>query len=98
MERSCLSLKLKDRVRNTVIRSKTKVTDALLFSQSLKWKWAGHVARYSDDRWTSEVTKWKGPQGTRSRGRPHARWQDEIVATAGTNWLHIAKEDRKSVV
>lgn len=95
MERSCLGLKLRDRVRNTNIRKKTNVTDALRFSQSLKWKWAGHVARHSDNRWTKTVTEWKGPRGSRARGRPCARWQDEIVTTAGKNWLDIAKDRDK---
>ncbi|KAI8442009.1 hypothetical protein MSG28_005662 [Choristoneura fumiferana] len=57
---------LRDKIRNSDIRYRTKVTDALLFSQELKWKWAGHAARYTDDRWTSRLLKWRGPYGARS--------------------------------
>ena len=69
--------------------------DALYFAQSLKWRWAGHVARFGDDRRTINVTKWKGPQGKRSRGRPRARWQDDIVAQAGKDWMFTAKDREK---
>lgn len=92
MERSCLGIKLNDKVKNVDIRKKTKVCDALTFSLKGKWKWAGHLARYQDDRWTQRSVKWSGPRGTRSRGRPRARWADEIVARAGGNWMDKAKD------
>lgn len=92
IERSCLGITLRDKVKATEIRKKTKVTDALHFAQKLKWKWAGHVARYTDRRWTLAVTKWKGPKGTRGRGRPCTRWQDDIKAIAGDNWIEKAKD------
>lgn len=43
---------------------------ALSYAKKLKWKWAGHVARLKDERWTSRVTTWKGPIGKR-RQTPH---------------------------
>lgn len=92
MERSCLGIKLKDKVKNVEIRKKTKVCDALTFATKAKWRWAGHVARYKDDRWTLRSIKWSGPKGTRSRGRPRARWADEIVACAGGSWLDRAND------
>lgn len=95
MERSCLGLKLKDKVKNVDIRKKTKVCDALSFSLKAKWRWAGHLARYQDDRWTLRSVRWSGPRGSRARGRPRARWVDEIVAMAGGSWLDTAK-DRES--
>ncbi|XP_073960575.1 uncharacterized protein [Choristoneura fumiferana] len=73
MERSSMGLKLKDKVRNDDIRKNTKVTDALTFVLKSKWKWAGHVARYEDKRWTRRAVEWPGPPGKRARGRPHAR-------------------------
>lgn len=92
MERSYLGIKLKDRVKNVTIRKRTNVTDALIFSLQRKWKWAGHAARYNDNRWTIRTIKWTGPRGTRRKGRPRSRWSDEIVATAGRHWLNTAKE------
>ena len=95
MERSYLGIKLKDKVRNVVIRKKTNITDALTYSLQRKWNWAGHVARYADNRWTQKIIKWTGPRGSRARGRPSARWVDEIVATGGRGWPEIAKDRKK---
>ncbi|XP_061704009.1 peptidyl-prolyl cis-trans isomerase FKBP1A-like isoform X2 [Cydia pomonella] len=36
--------------------------------KSIKWRWAGHVARLDDGRWTRMVTKLKGLQVSRKRG------------------------------
>ena len=95
MERSLLSIKLKDKMRNVDIRKKTKVTDASTFSLQRKWNWAGHLARYKDDRWTLQSVKWTGPRGTRARGRPSGRWADEIAETAGQGWLDAARDRLK---
>ncbi|XP_037872508.1 uncharacterized protein LOC119629720 [Bombyx mori] len=93
MERSILKIKIKikDKVRSEFIRNKTKLIDVLNFSKRLKWRWAGHVARYSDKRWTNEVTKWKGPNGKRRKGRPMKRWSDDIIVTAGKEWMRQAR-------
>ena len=71
----------------TAIREQTKVQDALTMALKLKWKWAGHVARYKDDRWTLLATRWKGPAGKRNPGRPYRRWRDDIEGIAGKDWL-----------
>ena len=42
-----------------------------------KWRWAGHVARRTDDRWARQVLEWK-PDGARLQGRPVTRWVDDI--------------------
>ncbi|CAH2240886.1 jg9623 [Pararge aegeria aegeria] len=57
-------------MKNVDVRKKTKLTDELTFSLQRKWKWAGHVASYNDDRWTKRSVTWTGPRGTRARGRP----------------------------
>jgi len=45
-----------------------------------KWRWAGHVARMNDNRWTKRLTDW---HEKRSRKRPDSRWKDEIERFAG---------------
>ncbi|XP_048522724.1 uncharacterized protein LOC125504564 [Dendroctonus ponderosae] len=45
MERSMLGISLRDKIRNTEIRRKTKVKDMIEHVAELKWQWAGHVAR-----------------------------------------------------
>eukprot|EP00972_Heterocapsa_arctica_P006848 1001852-Heterocapsa_arctica.AAC.2 len=52
-----------------------------------KWRWAGKVARMSEDRWPKRVATWDPrdvPQhsalgrATRGRGRPRRRWEDDL--------------------
>ncbi|GBP37018.1 Putative uncharacterized transposon-derived protein F52C9.6 [Eumeta japonica] len=87
-----LNIKKIDKVRHTKIRKTTKATDALNYALKLKWKWAGHVVRYTDRRWTARVTLWNGPTGKRSRGRPPTRWEDDLRQIAGPNWTDIARD------
>lgn len=95
MERSMMNIKKIEKINHTKIRSKTKTIDALSYSQKLKWKWAGHIARLKDQRWTKTVTLWRGPSGKRCRGRPYARWDDEIKKIAGPKWHQIAQDREK---
>lgn len=92
MERSILKLRKIQKTRNSDIRMKTKLTDALNFSLKQKWSWAGHLSRYEDKRWTYQTTKWQGPIGKRNVGRQRKRWADDIINTAGKNWMHTAKD------
>lgn len=75
LERSMLKIKKLDKIRHTKISEITKATNALNYAQKLKWKWAGHVARLKDQRWTKKVTFWKGPPGKKNRGRPLTHWE-----------------------
>ena len=43
------------------------------------WRWAGHVARAADGRWSNRLLCWH-PQGSRRPGRPIKRWTDELDA------------------
>lgn len=90
-----LKIKKLDKIRHTKISEITKATNALNYAQKLKWKWAGHVARLKDQRWTKKVTFWKGPPGKRNRGRPLTHWEDEIIKTAGPNWKQVAQNRDK---
>ena len=65
-----------------------------------KFRWAGHVARRTDDRWTKEVLDWT-PVGHRRRGRPLLRWTDSIESFFETlfgqspttdDWFEAAKD------
>ena len=94
MERKMLGIKLQDKIPNKEIREKTKLNDILEVITRSKWKWAGHVARMSDNRWTIRSTEWQVREGKRSRGRPKRRWQDDICQYQGASWARTAK-DRK---
>ena len=65
-----LNVKLEDRILNTTIRQRTRVTDKVQNVTNTKWKWAGHIARMKDNRWTTRSTEWQ-TEGVRSVGRPN---------------------------
>ena len=45
----------RDRKRNEWIRTQTKVEDVIKTAKKMKWRWAGHIARRTDGRWTTNV-------------------------------------------
>lgn len=94
-ERSMLGLKLRDRVKNSDIKEFTKVTDAVGMLCKLKWKWAGHIARVTDGRWSERVLHWYPRDGHRMPGRPRRRWHDDIVSVAGHTWTRLAQNRKE---
>ena len=87
-----LGFKLMDRIRCTEIRRRTKVTDVIQHVTKQKAKWAGHVARLNDNRWTKRTTDWIPRDMTRSRGRQPRRWRDDLVEHFGPAWLRTARD------
>ena len=90
MERRMLNVKLEDRIRNTTIRPRTRVTDIVQYATNTKWKWAGHIALMKDNRWTIRSTE-RQTEVVRSVGRPKRRWSDDIVEQQGAIRTRIAK-------
>ena len=95
MERKMLDLKLKDKIPCAEIRKRTKIIDIIEYTLKQKWKWAGHIARLKDNRWTKRCTEWQPRRGKRSRGRPSRRWQDDITEKEGTTWIRKATDRRR---
>eukprot|EP00794_Sanderia_malayensis_P008022 gene8022-8881_t len=92
MERMMTGYSRRDRKTNVWIREQSKVKDVITTAKSIKWRWAGHVARMDDERWTQLTTEWQPIHGKRARGRPKTRWRDELVITTKTiAWKRIAK-------
>ena len=65
-----------------------------------KFRWAGHVARREDGKWTKALLEWT-VEGCRSHGRPVTRWSDSLnkffSKLAGRRvgnayWMHVAKD------
>ncbi|KAJ4443607.1 hypothetical protein ANN_05281 [Periplaneta americana] len=78
MERKVLQLRLQDRIRNTDIRRRIGMQDAILLAQRLKWKWGRHVSRMDCSRGTYALTIWN-PHIAKSEiaeRRPRRRWSD----------------------
>ncbi|GFO28616.1 endonuclease-reverse transcriptase [Plakobranchus ocellatus] len=59
-----------------------------------EWRWAGHIAREKDNRWTKRCTEWQRRSGRRDKGRPR-RWIDDIRRAAGPQWQRNAQDRRK---
>ncbi|GBP37492.1 hypothetical protein EVAR_79426_1 [Eumeta japonica] len=90
-----LKIKKLDKIRHTKIREITKATNALSNAQKLKWKWASHITRLTDQRWTKIVTWWNGPPGKRSKERLLSCWEDDIKQKAGIDWKLVAQDRDK---
>src|SRR6201985_2415720 len=73
MERSMLGISLRDKMTNQWIRQQTKIVDVMERIASLKWNWAGHIARLTDERWTKTIMNWR-LLTTRPGGIPPERW------------------------
>ena len=43
-----LNVELKDRIRNAIIRQRTRETNIVQCVSNTKWKWAGHIAQMKD--------------------------------------------------
>ena len=94
MERRMLNITIRDKVRNSEIRKQTQVKDIILKIKEAKWRWAGHLMRKDDNRWTKRMTEWQPRCGKRGRGRQKLMWRDDITSYAGTTWTRLA-QDRK---
>ena len=92
MERKILGIKQIEKTPNKTIREKTGISDTLEVITKTRWKWAGHVARMNDNRWTVRCTEWQVRNGKRSRGRPRRRWRDDLQQWQGATWSRAAKD------
>ena len=89
-----LHIILHDKVKNSVVRSRSKVTDVLEKIKEANWRWAGHVSRREDNRWTKCLTEWQPRTGKR-RGRQKRRWRDDITTYIGTTCGRTAQYRRR---
>ena len=80
---------------------KVGVANWIQTQRSKFFRWAGHVARYSDERWTIRILNWtpNSGQGRRPRARPWKRWSDSlgdfVKARLGTREWQVVAQDRE---
>ena len=86
-----LGITLRDHKRNTWIRHQTGVNDIIDVIKKGIHGWAGHIARFKDNRWTKRVTEWTPREWTRRQGRPKTRWRDSLIRHLGPVWPRIAR-------
>ena len=87
-----LGITRRDRKTNEWIRAQTKVEDVIKTAKKMKWRWAGHIARRTDGRWTTNVLQWIPREKKRPRRRPNVRWVDEIKRFSGATWMRISAD------
>ena len=94
MERIMLGITLRDHKRNTWIRHQICVNDIEDVIKKGIHGWAGHIARFKDNRCTKRVTEWTPREWTRRQGRPKTRWRDNLIRHLGPAWPRIARDRR----
>lgn len=94
MERRMLGVSLRDHIENKTLRQMSGVADVVGITRESKIRWAGHVARLADNRWTSRIAEWYPRDRKRPLGRPPRRWCAYVVEVAGRNWRQVAQDRR----
>ena len=98
MERKMSHLSLRYKINHKVIRQKTKVKDITEKVRESKWRWAGHVARLQDNRWTNRLTEWQPRMGKKRKEEEGRRedWRDDLTSYMGTAaWTRTARDRRE---
>ena len=70
-------VKLKDKIRNTIIRKRTFTSDIRKKKKKKsRWKWIVQIVRMNDNRWRIGSAEWQ-IKGVRSVGRPKTKTPSE---------------------
>jgi len=59
---------------------KAGIDDWVVGQRRRQYKWAGHVTRRTDRRWSCQLLDWTPVGGARSVGRPRRRWADRLTS------------------
>ena len=58
--------------------ARAKLDDWVTEQRRRLFRWAGHAARRTDNRWSTRVLEWQPIDGKRLIGRPKRRWSDTL--------------------
>ncbi|KAK6736808.1 hypothetical protein RB195_019480 [Necator americanus] len=67
-------------LRSSDLRGMFRLRDPADYISKAKHRWAGHIMRRIDDRWTKRTLEWIPRDAKRPRGRPPTRWGDVFAA------------------
>uniref|UniRef100_A0A0K0DKD1 Reverse transcriptase domain-containing protein n=1 Tax=Angiostrongylus cantonensis TaxID=6313 RepID=A0A0K0DKD1_ANGCA len=76
VERAPRFTQIRDRIRSCDLRQRSKIKDAVLYAKQSKVRWAGHVMRVNDNRWTRAVSEWISRDIKRTGGRLPTPWSE----------------------
>ncbi|KIH60822.1 hypothetical protein ANCDUO_08912 [Ancylostoma duodenale] len=95
-------------IRSSTLRQQRKIRDAVAYAKLSKIRWAGHVMRFNDNRWTRAVSDWTSREVMRTTGRPPTRWSNfftksfkdrydalRVPQTGRIYWTTLARESDK---
>ena len=77
-----------DRITNDQILDRAGVPDIEMIVRKMQLRWAGHVARMSDDRIPKQLLFGELTTGARTVGRPLLRWKDSLKDTETIKHFH----------
>ena len=112
IERAMLGLsritQVREGIRSSELRQRSKIGDASAYAKMSKIRWAGHVMRFNDDRWTRAVSDWVPRNIKRTVGRAPTRWSDmftksleerydahRVPRASRTHWATLARDRDK---
>ncbi|KAE9415099.1 hypothetical protein Angca_002807, partial [Angiostrongylus cantonensis] len=67
---------VRDGIRSSDLRQRSKIKDAVLYAKQSKIRWAGHIMRMNDNRWTGAVSDWIPRDVKHAAGIPPAQWSE----------------------
>ena len=90
MERRMCGVSIRDRISNKELRQRSGLRDVVSGMYEAKRRWAGHIVRLNDNRWTYRLTNWLPRDRKRPLGRPSNRWDRPMVKLFGQRWKQKA--------
>ncbi|KAE9415921.1 hypothetical protein Angca_004399, partial [Angiostrongylus cantonensis] len=67
---------VRDGIRGSDLRQRSKIKDDVLYAKQWKIRWAGRVMCMNDNRWTRAVSDWIPRDVERTAGGPPTRWSE----------------------